>query len=71
MDLRRADLSEADLSGADLSKAYFSETILSDVDLGGCKNLDAIQHFSPSPIDMPRLNENHFSTRRRQCGSNP
>ena len=64
-DLRGADLSGADLSGADLrgadlreadlSEAIFGETILSAVDLGRCKNLDAIEHSGPSSIDIRTL----------------
>ena len=50
-----ADLSGANLSGADLSEANFFETILSNVDLSGCKNLDAIDHGGPSSIDIRTL----------------
>ena len=44
-----------DLNGADLSGAYFTETFLSDIDLSGCKNLDATRHDGPSSIDIRTL----------------
>ena len=52
---RRADVSSAFLGGADLSEAYFYETIVSNVDLSACKNLDSINHGGPSSIDIRTL----------------
>jgi uncharacterized protein YjbI with pentapeptide repeats len=54
-DLRGAILSGADLSRADLSEARFLETIISDVDLGTCKNLETIRHSGPSTIGISTL----------------
>jgi TIR domain/Pentapeptide repeats (8 copies) len=69
-DLGGANLSEANLSGArlngtllsgtllngaNLRGALFFGTILSNVDLSGCKNLDAIRHYGPSVIDIRTL----------------
>ena len=49
------DLSSAFLGGADFSEANFFETIVANVDLSGCKNLDAIEHGGPSSIDIRTL----------------
>jgi uncharacterized protein YjbI with pentapeptide repeats len=54
-DLSQADLRQADLSQADLREAQFWETIVSNVDLSTCKNLDTIRHGGPSPIDIRTL----------------
>jgi hypothetical protein len=64
-DLRRANLSRAYLGGAtlfeanldevNLSEADFYNTILSNVGLSRCKNLDSIRHHGPSIIDIPTL----------------
>ena len=59
--LSGADLSEANLSGADLVEANLSGAVfagdrsLANVDLSGCKNLDAIRHHGPSTIDIRTL----------------
>jgi uncharacterized protein YjbI with pentapeptide repeats len=47
----QADLSGTDLAGTDFRRAAFAVTILSDVDLGSCKNLKLIRHLGPSIID--------------------
>ena len=54
-DLSRALLSRANLDGADLCRSRFLATIVSDVDLSGCKNLAAIHHVGPSSIDIHTL----------------
>jgi hypothetical protein len=69
-DLRGANLSEADLSSADLSSAdlrganlidpnlrgaTFGRTVISEIDLSGCKNLETIKHSGPSPVDISTL----------------
>ena len=54
-DLSRTNLSEANLRETDLCGARFFETILADVDLGGCKNLDTTRHTGPSIIDIRTL----------------
>ena len=53
-DLSGANLSGADLSGADLAWPFF-ETILSNVDLSGCKDLETVHHDGPSTIDIRTL----------------
>jgi hypothetical protein len=53
--LREAGLTWANLSGADVSGSRFFETILSNVALSGCNNVDAIRHDDPSPIDIRTL----------------
>ncbi len=50
-----ADLIRTNLNEADLRAASFIYTILSNVDLSGCKNLDSIQHLGPSTIDIRTL----------------
>jgi hypothetical protein len=50
-----ASFIQADLSDANLSEAYFSETIVADVDLSGCRTLDAIHHGGPSIVDIRTL----------------
>jgi uncharacterized protein YjbI with pentapeptide repeats len=54
-DLTAANLHGATFTEADFGMARFFETILSNVDLGGCKNLDAINHDGPSTIDIRTL----------------
>lgn len=53
--LAQANLGNANLDGTDFDKAMFSETILSNVDLSECKNLESISHDGPSSIDMRTL----------------
>jgi hypothetical protein len=59
-DLRGADLRKAVFGGTflgeiDLSEALFFDTILSDVNLSRCKNLESIRHGGPSSIDILTL----------------
>ena len=69
-DLRRADLTAAhlggailgpsevgptNLSGTDLDRAILQGTIVSDVDLSGCKNLGSVRHHGRSSIDIHTL----------------
>ena len=54
-DLRGAHLGEAYLNMANFTDAYLDDTIISNVDLSGCKNLDSIRHDGPSPIDIRTL----------------
>jgi hypothetical protein len=59
-DLRGANLSDANLRGvnlseADLQDAWFHETVLADVDLSSCINLESIRHAGPSTIDIRTL----------------
>jgi uncharacterized protein YjbI with pentapeptide repeats len=64
-DLRRADLSRATLFGSNLSAANLDETdlyrvkffrtIIADVDLSTCKNLDSVDHLNRSTVDTRTL----------------
>jgi len=54
-DFTRAYLIRADLGEADLSGSEFFETVLANLDLSGCKNLDAIRHGGPCSIDIRTL----------------
>ncbi len=59
-DLRWANLSWANLTGANLreanlNEARFFETVVSNVDLRGCKNLESIRHYGPSTVDIRTL----------------
>ena len=53
--LSGADLSGANLSGADLNGAILYGTILADLDLSSCKDLDSCVHHGPSTIDHGTL----------------
>jgi hypothetical protein len=48
-------LNRVTLTSANLSKAKLLGTVISDVDLSTCKNLDLIDHEGPSPIDIRTL----------------
>ena len=50
-----ANLREANLRDADLREARLFETVLSNVDLSHCKNLDSVVHHGPSTIDIRTL----------------
>ena len=54
-DLRGAHLGEAYLNMANFTDAYLDDTIISNVDLSGCKNLDSIRHDGPSVDRHPDL----------------
>jgi uncharacterized protein YjbI with pentapeptide repeats len=47
-----ADLRSTDLAGANFAKAIFSWTVLGDVDLSQCGNLDRVEHQRPSTIGL-------------------
>jgi hypothetical protein len=53
--LRGANLAGATLRGADFDEAQLFETVLSNVDLRACKNLETIVHHGPSTIDIRTL----------------
>ena len=50
-----ANLTGAALRGADFDEAQLFETVLSNVDLSTCKNLETIVHLGPSAIDIRTL----------------
>ena len=54
-DLSGANLTGAALRGADFDEAQLFETVLSNVDLSTCKNLETIVHLGPSAIDIRTL----------------
>ncbi len=53
--LIQADLGEADLREADLHEVMLFETVLTNVDLSSCKNLESCQYDGPSIIDHRTL----------------
>ena len=54
-DLSTANLREVDLGSGNLNRAILNETIVSNVDLSSCINLDSIRHQGPSIVDIRTL----------------
>jgi uncharacterized protein YjbI with pentapeptide repeats len=58
-DLGFANLKEANLSNADFEGAIIGGTIFGDVDLSKAKNLDKVNHRSPSTIGIDTIVSSH------------